>query len=61
LNVLDQVHCRLQEDTLGHPGNKHDPLSRIRRLLRRGYEQDTQKMCNRMLTGLEAGDVDAQA
>jgi transposase len=60
LNALDQVRRRVQQDTLGHRGHKHDPLFRIRRLLRRGYEHHTATSWNRMIAGLEAGDVDGQ-
>jgi len=60
LNALDQVRRRVQQDTLGHRGHKHDPLFRIRRLLRRGYEHHTQKSWDRMLAGLTAGDDDQQ-
>jgi transposase len=60
LNALDQVRRRVQQDTLGHRGHKHDPLFRIRRLLRRGYEHHTQRSWDRMLAGLTAGDDDQQ-
>jgi transposase len=57
-DALDQVRRRVQQDTLGHRGHKHDPLFRIRRLLRRGHDHHTPKSWDRMLTGLDAGDVD---
>jgi hypothetical protein len=60
LNALDQARRWVQQDTLGHRGHKHDPLFRIRRLLRRGYEHHTQKSWDRMLAGLTAGDDDQQ-
>jgi transposase len=60
LDALDQVRRRVQQQTLGHRGHTHDPLFRIRRLLRRGYEHHTAKSWNRMLAGLEAGDVNQQ-
>jgi transposase len=59
-DALDQVRRRVQHDTLGHRGHQHDPLFGIRRLLRRGYEHHTPKSWNRMLAGLEAGDLDGQ-
>jgi hypothetical protein len=60
LTALDQVRRRVQQDTTGHRGRKDDPLFRIRRLLRRGYEHHTPKSWNRMIAGIEAGDSDAQ-
>jgi transposase len=59
-DALDQVRRRVQQQMLGHRGHKHDPLFRIRRLLRRGYEHHTATSWSRMLAGLEAGDVDQQ-
>ena len=32
--VVDEVRRRVQQDTLGHRGHKHDPLYQVRRLLR---------------------------
>jgi hypothetical protein len=52
------VRRRVQRDTLGHRGYKHDPLFRIWRLLCRGFDHHTAKSWNRMLAGLESGDVD---
>jgi transposase len=59
-DALDQVRRRVQQQTLGHRGHRNDPLFRIRRLLRRGYEHHTANSWNRMLAGLEAGDLDGQ-
>jgi transposase len=56
LDALDQVRRRVQQDTLGHRGHGGDPLFRIRRLLRRGYDHHTRASWTRMLTGLDAGD-----
>ena len=36
--VVDEVRRRVQQDTLGHRGHKHDPLYQIRGLLRHGVE-----------------------
>ena len=53
---VDECRRRVQNDTLGHRGHKHDPLYRCRRLLTKAHERldDTG---NERLTGLlEAGD-----
>jgi transposase len=60
LTALADVRRRVQQETLGRRGHKHDPLFRIRRLLRRGCEHHTPTSWNRMIAGIEAGDVDAQ-
>ncbi len=49
----------MQQETTGHRG-RHDPLYRIRRLLRRGAENLSSRAWERLLAGLEAGDVDQQ-
>ena len=36
---VDQVRRRVQNETLGHRGRKHDPLYRIRKLLLTGSER----------------------
>lgn len=56
-DALDRVRRRVQQDTLGHRGRRDDPLFRIRRLLRRGFDHHSGKSWNRLLAGLEAGDV----
>ena len=58
----------MQQDSTGHRGRKHDPLHRIRRVLRRGHwgslplagEHLTDLAWHRLLTGLDVGDVDGQ-
>jgi transposase len=35
--VVDEVRRRVQQDTLGRRGHKHDPLYKIRGLLRHGW------------------------
>jgi transposase len=60
LIALEEVRRRVQQDTLGHRGRRDDPLFRIRRVLRRGYEHHTDRSWARLLAGLEAGDVDQQ-
>ena len=60
LDALDQVRRRVQQDTLGHRGHAEDPLFRIRRLLRRGYDHHSARSWARLLAGLAAGDPDQQ-
>ncbi len=57
--AVEDVRRRVQE-TLGHRGRKHDPLYRIRRVLRRGADNLSPRAWERLLTGLEDGDVDQQ-
>jgi hypothetical protein len=58
--ALDDVRRRVQQDSTGHRGRKHDPLYRIRRVLRRGHEHLTDVAWDRLLTGLDVGDVHGQ-
>ena len=58
--AVDDVRRRVQQDDLGHRGRKDDPLYRIRRVLRRGHEHLTDVAWDRLLTGLDVGDVDGQ-
>jgi transposase len=60
LDALDRVRRRVQQQTLGHRGHKHDPLFGIRRLLRRGYEHHTERSWVKMIAGLQAGDDNQQ-
>jgi transposase len=60
LDAVDQVRRRVQHETLGHRGHAADPLFRIRRLLRRGYEHHSQRSWARLLAGLDVGDPDQQ-
>ena len=53
---LDQVRRRVQNETLGHRGRKHDPLYRIRKLLLTGSERLDERGTDRMLLGLRVGD-----
>jgi transposase len=53
---LDTVRRRVQQDTLGHRGRKHDPLYRIRKVLLTGDERLTHTGRVRILLGLRAGD-----
>jgi transposase len=54
--VLDEVRRRVQQDTLGHRGHKHDPLYQIRGLLRHGIEHLTQRQQTKISACLDAGD-----
>jgi transposase len=53
---LDKVRRRVQNETLGHRGRKHDPLYRIRKLLLSGHERLDEAGRQRMLLGLRVGD-----
>jgi transposase len=54
--VVDEVRRRVQQDTLGHRGHKHDPLYKIRGLLRHGAEHLTAKQQAKISACLDAGD-----
>jgi transposase len=54
--VVDEVRRRCQQATLGRRGQKHDPLYKIRGLLRHGQEHLTARQRVRLNAGLEAGD-----
>ena len=54
--VVDKVHRRVQNETLGHRGRKGDPLYRIRKLLLSGAERLDERGHERMLLGLCRGD-----
>ena len=58
--AVDDVRRRVQQETTGHRGRRSDPLYRIRRLLRRGHERLSDLAWERLLTGLDVGDVDGQ-
>ncbi len=53
---LDQVRRRVQNETLGHRGRKHDPLYRIRKVLLTGSERLDERGHDRLLLGLRLGD-----
>jgi transposase len=53
---VDAVRRRVQNQTLGHRGRKHDPLYRIRKLLLSGAERLDERGADRMLLGLRVGD-----
>jgi hypothetical protein len=53
---LDECRRRVQEETLGHRGRKHDPLFRCRRLLTRAHERLSEQGHERLTGLLRAGD-----
>jgi transposase len=54
--AVDEVRRRVQQDTLGCRGHKHDPLYKIRGLLRHGAEHLTEKQQAKISHCLDAGD-----
>ncbi len=56
--VVEEVRRRVQQDTLGHRGHKHDPLYKVRALLRHGVENLTARQRTRLDAGLTSGDPD---
>jgi len=54
--ALDECRRRVQDDTLGHRGRKHDPLYRCRRLLTKADERLDDKGRAKLLGLLRAGD-----
>lgn len=57
---VDECRCRIQNETLGHRGRKHDPLYRSRMLLLRGDERLDIKARAKLDRFLEAGDPDGE-
>ena len=55
-DALDEVRRRVQQQTLGHRGHKHDPLYRARKLLVSASERVTDAGRVRLRGLLEAGD-----
>lgn len=53
---LDQVRRRVQTETLGHRGRKHDPLFKIRKIMLTGAERLDERGRERMMLGLRYGD-----
>lgn len=53
---LDECRRRIQNETLGHRGRKHDPLYRVRRRLSMAAERLDEDGRSRMLGILRAGD-----
>ena len=55
-DALDEVRRRVQNDTLGHRGHKHDPLYRARKLLVSASDRITDNGRFRLKGLLDAGD-----
>ncbi len=55
-NTLDEVRRRVQNQTLGHRGRKHDPLYASRKLLLTGHERISETGEDRLRGLLESGD-----
>ena len=55
-SALDECRRRVQNDTLGHRGRKHDPLYRARRRLTMARERLTGEQHDRLMGLLHAGD-----
>jgi transposase len=53
---LDECRRRVQNDTMGHRGRKHDPLYRARRLLTKAHERLDDNGESKLLGLLAAGD-----
>lgn len=51
---MDEVHGRIQKQTLGRRGRKGDPLYGIQRTLRAGVEHLTDRQSNRVTTAVRA-------
>jgi transposase len=58
--MLDEVRRRVQQQTLGHRGHKHDPLFEARRLLRRGAEHLTDRQAAKIDAALSVGDPNGE-
>lgn len=55
-NALDETRRRVQNQTMGHRGHKHDPLYQARKLLLCGHERVAEPGEARLLGLLDAGD-----
>jgi transposase len=60
LAAVDDVRRRVQHDTTGHRGRSRDPLSGIRRVLRRRGDRLSTTARARLQAGLIAGDPDGE-
>jgi len=57
---LDDCRRRVQNDTLGHRGRKHDPLYRARRLLTKAHERLDERGTTKLTGLLHAGDPNGE-
>jgi transposase len=53
---MEETRRRVQQEQLGHRGHKHDPLYRIRNVLRAGVEKLSERQLRRLDAALQAGD-----
>jgi transposase len=60
VRALDEARRRVQQDALGHRGHKHDPLYRVRRLLRPGADRLSDDARTKLDAALQAGDPDLE-
>jgi transposase len=58
--VVDEVRRRVQQATLGRRGHKHDPLYKIRGLLRHGVEHLTERQQAKISHCLDTGDPNGE-
>jgi transposase len=58
LQVLDEVRRRRQQQIHGHRGHKHDPLFRLRRVLRVGQERLDEAVVATIFERLRQADTD---
>jgi transposase len=56
LKAMEETRRRVQQEQLGHRGHKHDPLYRIRNVLRAGVDKLNARQLERLEAGLEEGD-----
>jgi hypothetical protein len=54
--MVDQVHRRVQNETLGRGGKKADPFFRIRKLLIKGEERLDDPGRDKLMAVLRVGD-----
>lgn len=54
---LDECRLRVQNETLGHRGRKHDPLYRARRLFTKAYDRRGAKLRDLLAAGDSRGEV----
>ena len=55
--AIDDVRRRVQRETTGHRGRKHDPLYGARRLMTRGWERLPDHQVARLMEALRQGDI----
>ena len=58
LTAMEETRRQVQQEQLGHRGRKHDPLYKIRNILRAGVERLTDRQIERLETRLDGGDPD---